>query len=241
MEEAGSCHKSMAGPQGALLSRRQCSVPWAPRLPWHSWKLSHPAASCKPGGVVCGLHLGYQLWLSRGKTGCVQCPVSVERAFQLSPCVQQGAVGHAGQTFPLIDPNSCRFSRPPCAASLPGVEVVGSFWGTECIRLTHLGLYPRMLTLWAPYPNSLLAGHARTPPSLLPQKEGRCCLHGVPSYGARAISPPLSLQHRLCAVLLLAGVNKVEHLPNICSCLLCVLPNRRAGSSTTPGPKCQGL
>ena len=150
-------------------------------------------------------------------------------------------MGHAGQTFPLIDPNSCCFSRPPRAARLPGVEAAGSFRGAERIRLTHLGLYSRMLTLWAPCSNSLLAGHARThslPPS---SPRGRWCLHGVPSYGARTISPPLSLQHRLCAVLLLAGVNKVEHLPNICSCLLCVLPNRRAGSSTTPGPKCQGL
>lgn len=54
--------------------------------------------------------------------------------------------------------------------------------------------------------------------------------------------PPFPSPGSVVAVLLLlADVNKVEHLPNICSCLLCALPNRRAGSSTTLGLKSQGL
>lgn len=78
-------------------------------------------------------------------------------------------------------------------------------------------------------------------PPHLPQREGRRCLPWL-SPAAGPEPPPFPSPGSVVAVLLLlADVNKVEHLPNICSCLLCALPNRRAGSSTTLGLKSQGL
>lgn len=81
--------------------------------------------------------------------------------------------------------------------------------------------------------------HRDTPSS--PRGSGHGVSYGCPQLLGKSLLPSSLPAMSLCCVLLLADVSKVEHLPNICSCLLNVLPNRRAGSSTTLALKCQGL
>ena len=108
-----------------------------------------PAAFCKPGGVVCGLHLEYQLW------GCVKS--------LWSPVLSRmGDVSSLSRESPTDIPVCIGGDRGPCWANMPSdrseflhlLQVSqssqaachwfgGSVGGTECNRLIYPGFCPK--------------------------------------------------------------------------------------------------
>lgn len=134
--------------QGTFLSRGQCSVSWAPQSALAYLGVQPPAAFCKPGGVVCGLHLEYQLW------GCVKS--------LWSPVLSRmGDVSSLSRESPTDIPVCIGGDCGPCWANMPSDRSEflhllqasqssqaachwfgGSVGGTECNRLIYPGFCP---------------------------------------------------------------------------------------------------